>query len=361
MQPYKNGRNILRTHPLICIETFRVQTRRTIVIKNSFFPAALLIGGLGIHAHGETQVSAPILYYGMCDASAAVALTEKLFAVASDEESVLRVYDRDQNGAPVQSINLSAFLDLDARKPESDLEGAARVGDRAYWITSHGRNKKGKQRPSRDRFFAVQIVTNAQRVELKMLGKPYEHLLDDLMRDPKLKTFNLAGASKLEPKARGALNIEGLSATPEGSLLIGFRNPIPGGKALLVPMLNPDAVIHGQAATFGEPIRLDLGGLGIRDMAYWDGQYGIIAGPYDGKGPSHLYEWLGGTSTPRRVKHTHLRGLNPEAIIFYPDKGAAQFQLLSDDGKKLVNGKPCKELDDPSRQHFRSVWISERR
>jgi hypothetical protein len=328
------------------------------VIQNSFLPGVLLIAAWGLHAHGEVQVSPPFSYSGMCDASAAVALTDKLFAVASDEGSVLRVYNRDQPGAPLQNINLTAFLDLDARKPESDLEGGARVGDRAYWITSHGRSKSGRERRSRDRFFAVQIATNAQRVDLKMLGKPYEHLLDDLIRDPRLKSFHLAAASKLEPKARGALNIEGLSATPEGRLLIGFRNPIPGGKALLVPMLNPDAVIHGEAAKFGEPILLDLGGLGIRDMAYRDGHYAIIAGPYDGKGQSRLYEWRGGTSTPRLVKHTHLKGLNPEAIICYPDKGGEQFQLLSDDGKKLVNGKPCKELSDPSRQHFRSVWIS---
>jgi hypothetical protein len=319
------------------------------------------MAGLGIQAYGETRVSAPITYSCMCDASAAVALTDKLFAVASDEASVIRVYDRDWGGAPFQSIDLSAFLDLDARKPETDLEGAARVGDRAYWITSHGRNKNDKQRPSRDRFFAVQILINTQRVELQMVGKPYEHLLDDLVNEPKLKPFNLAAASRLEPKARGALNIEGLSATPDGHLLIGFRNPIPGGKALLVPMLNPEAVIHGQASKLGEPILLELDGLGIRDIAYWKGHYAIIAGPYDGKGQAHLYEWLGGTSTPRRVKHANLKGLNPEAILFYPDNGGERFQLLSDDGKKLVNGKPCKELADPSRQHFRSVWISVRK
>jgi len=330
------------------------------VIRNSCLVGALFIAGWGVHAQGKVQVSAPILYSGMCDGSAAVALTDKLFAVASDEGSIIRVYDRDRDGAPLQSINLSAFLDLDVRKPESDLEGAARVGDRAYWITSHARNKNGRERRSRDRFFAVQIITNAQRVDLKMLGTPYEHLLDDLSRDPKLKPFNLAAASRLEPKARGALNIEGLSATPDGQLLIGFRNPIPRGRALLVPMLNPEAVIHGQAAKFGEPILLDLGGLGIRDMAFWDGQYAIIAGSYDGKGQSLLYKWMGGTSTPRLIKHTHLKGLNPEAIIFYPDKGKDEFQLLSDDGKKLVNGTPCKELADPSRQRFRSVWISER-
>ena len=35
----------------------------------------------------------------MCDASAAVALTDELFAVASDEDSVIRVYSREQGGA----------------------------------------------------------------------------------------------------------------------------------------------------------------------------------------------------------------------------------------------------------------------
>ena len=328
-------------------------------MRNSFVPGVILTALIGLQAHGETRVSAPISYSGMCDASAAVALTDTLFAVASDEGSVIRIYDRDRGGAPLQSIDLTAFLALDARSPESDLEGAARVGDRAYWITSHARNKSGKVRPSRDRFFAVQIVTNAQRVELKMLGKPYEHLLDDLMRDPRLKPFNLTAASHSAPKARGALNIEGLSATPDGRLLIGFRNPIPGGKALLVPLMNPDAVIHGQSAKFDQPILLDLGGLGIRDMAYRDGRYAIIAGSYDGQGQSHLYEWLGGTSAPRRLKHTQLKGLNPEAIIVHADVAGTQFQLLSDDGNRLVNGKPCKELADPSRQHFRSVLISE--
>jgi len=182
-------------------------------------------------------------------------------------------------------------------------------------------------------------------------------LLSDLIRDPKLKPFKLAEASGREPKARGALNIEGLSGTPDGHLLIGFRNPIPDGKALLVPMLNPDQVIHGRPAKLGDPILLDLGDLGIRDLAYWDGKYLIIAGPYDGKGQSYVSEWSGGTARPRRVKHAHLKNLNPEAIIFYPDKGWEQIQLLSDDGRRLVNGKPCKECD-PGQQRFRSAWLT---
>ena len=219
-----------------------------------------------------TSISSPAVYSGMCDASAAAALNDHLFAVASDEDSVIRVYRRDQSGAPVQSINLTTFLDLDPKQPESDIEGAARVGDRIYWITSHGRNRNGRERASRQRFFATQIVTNAEGVHLKMAGGAYEHLLSDLIRNPKLKSLNLAAASKLEPKARGALNIEGLSATPEGGLLIGFRNPIPHGKAFLVPMLNPDQVVHGGAAKLGEPIFLDLGGRGIRDSIATPGE-----------------------------------------------------------------------------------------
>src|SRR5438309_11785508 len=150
----------------------------------------------------------------MCDASAAIALTDRLFAAASDEDSVIRVYNREGSANPVQSIDLAALLDLDARKPESDLEAAARIGDRAYWMTSHGRNRSGKLRLSRERFFATQIATNGQGIQLKLIGKPYENLLRDLARDPKLARFNLAGASLREPKARGALNMEGLSATP---------------------------------------------------------------------------------------------------------------------------------------------------
>ena len=191
-----------------------------------------------------------------------------------------------------------------------------------------------------------------------MLGRPYENLIRDLIRDPKLRPLKLAEASAREPKARGALNIEGLSATSDGHLLIGFRNPIPNGKALLVPMVNPDEVVQGAPAKFAEPILINLGGLGIRDMACWNGRYVIIAGSYNGKGHAHLYEWSGGTEAPRRLRHSHLKGLNPEAILFYPDDGEERFQLLSDDGKMRVNGKPCKELTDPGQQHFRSVWVS---
>jgi hypothetical protein len=79
-------------------------------------------------------------------------------------------------------------------------------------------------------------------------------------------------------------------------------------------------VIERKPARFGDAILLDLDGLGIRDMAYLDGQYLIIAGHPDGSGHSHLYFWRGGSARPERIEVRHFKEYNPEAIIVYPEK-----------------------------------------
>src|SRR5436190_1450267 len=82
-----------------------------------------------------------------------------------------------------------------------------------------------------------------------------------------LNQFKLGDAAKKAPKEEGGLNIESLCAVGE-TLYIGFRNPIPNGKALIVPLVNPSAVVdEGKPAQLGKPILIDLGGLGLRDMA----------------------------------------------------------------------------------------------
>jgi hypothetical protein len=57
----------------------------------------------------------------MCDASAAVALDEDLFAVGDDEDNALRVYSRHQPGPPLWSMDVSLFLGL-RRGAEVDIE-----------------------------------------------------------------------------------------------------------------------------------------------------------------------------------------------------------------------------------------------
>ena len=107
------------------------------------------------------------------------------------------------------------------------------------------------------------------------VGLPYTRLLDDLVQAPDLAKYDLEGASKKAPEDKDGLNIEALAATPQGTLMIGFRNPIPDGKALIVPLDNPQQVVAGERAKLGPPIELSLKGLGIRSIEYRESRAGI--------------------------------------------------------------------------------------
>jgi hypothetical protein len=67
------------------------------------------------------------------------------------------------------------------------------------------------------------------------------------------RKFSDAAALVLE--ANDGLNIEGLAATPEKKLLIGFRNPIRSQRALLASLENPREVMQGKAARYGRNFR----------------------------------------------------------------------------------------------------------
>jgi hypothetical protein len=302
----------------------------------------------------------------MCDASAAVAVGPDKFIVANDEDDVLRVYARNpaqqkKPGQPLQQFDLASFLKAHEDGPEADIEGAAQIGNRIYWITSHATNKNGKPRPSRHRLFATEVTVSAGKVSITPIGMPYTRLIKDMRDAPGLRNFKLGKAAKKSPETTGGLNIEGLAVTPQGKLLIAFRNPIPGGKALIVPLDNPQETINGQTARFGQPILLPLEGRGIRDILYVDAQYGylIIAGPYDDTGDFKLYRWSGSLAArPEPVKGNNLKDLHPEALTRYPgDK--LTVQMISDDGAVKVDGSACKDIQvQPDKKSFRSVWVT---
>jgi hypothetical protein len=298
------------------------------------------------------------LHYGTCDASAAIALTERAFVVANDEDSRLRVYLKDESGSAIWSLDLSRFLEVDRAYPETDIEGAARVDNVIYWITSHGRNKAGEWRESRRRFFATAIEGEGTDVRLKPVGRPYRKLLEDLASHRGLEDLKLVDAMGRAPKEEGALNIEGLAAGMEGTLWIGFRNPIPEGRAVLVRLLNPAEVIEGEAARLGEVVRLELAGRGIREMTWSGHDYVIVAGSFDGKGRSRIYRWPGPGMAPRRLREIDLKDFNAEAVVFYPGSGGEDFYLLSDDSSRQVGGVPCKELGSPGARSFRSMRVN---
>jgi len=332
--------------------------KKTPVLLVTFFLVFLQM--LTVVGASEARDEEVIEYTGMCDASAAIAIDSSTFVVANDEDNILRFYRHDgiEHG-PIQSFDLGPFLNLDAKHPEADIEAAAQIGNRIYWITSHARNKKGKRRSSRYKFFATQVDALAGEVVVRFVGRPYEALVEDMIHAPSLHRFALRQASGLAAKHYGSLNIEGLSTAPNGALLIAFRSPVPDGKALLITLKNPQDLIIGKAARFGDAVLLPLYGLGIRAMAFMDhlNAYMIVAGAFDGRDAFKLFLWSGRSSDePVLIKAIDLHGLHPETVVVYPHE-KERVQILSDDGMRRVAGGRCKDATITARR-FRSMWIT---
>jgi hypothetical protein len=286
-------------------------------------------------------------YTGMCHASAAVALDSVRFVVGDDEENILRVFCRDAPGEPEQSFGLRDLFPgvvEDGEDLETDIEGAAALGGTIFWIGSHGTSRKGKPRPARHRLFAVSFTQQGNgRYSAAAYGRIYTTLIEDLSADPRYAVWKLRMAESIRSKSIGGLNIEGLAATPAGALLIGFRNPLnPGSSAALIAtLLNPMEVIAGKRARFGDPVTINLGGLGIRSMEWRKGeQYLIVAGAAaehtDGKTrmvPARLRLWQRDANKTTPVAASLPADFTPEAAFFFPRGDTRTLYLLSDDGR----------------------------
>lgn len=290
-------------------------------------------------------------YKGLTNVSGAVALDERHFVVAGDEDNRLGVFEASGGKVVKPTIALSKVYvgEIQGGKhQEIDLEGAARLGDLYFWIGSHSTSSQGHRRDARHRLFAVHITeVEKDAFAAQRYGSIYTQLIADLHRDERFAAYGLARAERLAPKSIGGLSIEGLAATPAFGLFIGFRNPLAGGRvehdsliggnALLVHLLNPLALLQGQAAQFASPIELDLDGLGIRDIAWrHDHQYLIVAGPYhanqDRRERHRLYAWDSASGQLQRLDHIELGDLNIEAAFFFPGQ-TDRVELLTDDGE----------------------------
>lgn len=170
---------------------------------------------------------------------------------------------------------------------------------------------------------------------------------------PELKDLNLREAAKMLPERPGGLNIEGLAAWTGDSLLIGFRNPLVLGKAILVPLTNPAAVIRGSQAKFDRPILVDLNGRGVRSIDKVGNEYMIVAGPIAEAGTFALFRWSGDPATPPKMALELPAGYFPEALLSVP--GFQEADILSDDGSRQPEaacGSAAK-----SQQRFRALRV----
>lgn len=305
----------------------------------------------------------------MCDASTAIAVEKSnYFLVASDEDNFLRVYSAENSDKPRQEIDINPFFPDNLKQKEIDIEAAAQIGEIVYWITSHGRNKKGELRLPRRQFFATKISIEDSEVVVKQEGIAYQNLLQnirDFFQDTELKSYfsTIDLKQDLSPEEEGGINIEGLCSTSNQELLIAFRNPVPDGKALLIPLKNPAELISQKdsSAQLGEPIQLDLEGRGIRSIEYWEKHdcYVISAGAFDDSSNFCLYEWSGKvTETPEKINFAFPEDFRPEAVLFYHNI-SDRLQILSDDGGIKRDGiNECKSKKVPKEQKFfRSIWV----
>lgn len=283
--------------------------------------------GFASAAGGKT--GAHFEYKGLCEASGAAALDGSHFAVASDETNVILICRRG-SADPVGKLDVEPFTTFD----KSDLEAAARVGSRIYWISSHSFNNSGNDRAKRKVLFATDIVSGSGSPTLKEVGIPFTGLRDALT--------NAVGV----PPAK--LNIEGLAATENGGLLIGLRGPLVNDEAIVVPFENPAEVISGSATPrFGQAIRLKLDGLGIRSIdrvGTGDRRYLVSAGPVnDGAAPFRLYWWSGRADDvrPNEIKNVDIAGIKPEALISF--ENPAGIYALSDDDDTCSDEGPVAQ------------------
>lgn len=217
----------------------------------------------------------------------------------------------------------------------NDLEGITldRTGH-VYAITSHSRDGDGDEKASRERLLRFRI--EGDRAVAPKVSNALKPAL--LTAHPVLA----AAAEIRDVKAGGGLNIEALDLSPDAQrLLIGFRSPLPGKRALVACVENPAAIFDsGEAPRISARLEiLDLDGNGIRGMSWFpclDG-YLLIGGPVAREPVQfQLWFWSGRPGAPaRRVTIPGLAGLErAEGICPAVIDGRQWIAVVSDDGDR---------------------------
>jgi hypothetical protein len=334
---------------------------------------------------GSADATQPemLTFNGICDASAGVAFDENSIIVGDDELPWLSVY-RLAGGDSVPRIPLPRRPESTGdAEPEADLEGATVFDGRIVWISSNGRNKNGKVRPERFRLFASHRRSGDQQEWQEDFSPSFGGLpeaiaatTEESYKPLRKSVGNLRKTDEnLAPKKHG-FNVEGPSVSEDGRfLLIGLRNPQPGGRAVLFRVNNAEELLSNSTreAELGPVVTLDLGGRGIRDLAWSPAHraYVIAAGQTEDEvaGPGFaLFTW-DGVDSPREIRafrsvldaHPHF---HPEVVIPLLERStdqlvpSEQVLVLSDDGTKpLPGGISCKEADE-QRKSFRAVIVT---
>lgn len=296
-------------------------------------------------SNGSTSVSYTINYAGsvssnsstlwptsIADASTMQMLSCNDVLIADDETNVVYIYNKDGSGLPIQTFdynqgNALALTDGNPYK-EVDVEASVKSPNTAgkiYFLGSMSNSSSFNNKPNRDRVFALNVTGTAAPYTIANAG--YKSGLRAALvswGDSKGYNFSASAADGKDPKAIDGFNLEGMVFAPNNTTLyVAFRAPlVPTSnrtKAVIAPILNFESYFSGTGSpSIGQPIELNLGGRGIRDIFRMvNGTYVIIAGrPDDGAANSAVYRWSGiATEQPILINDFGLSTRNVEGVI----------------------------------------------
>lgn len=312
---------------------------------------------------------------GMSDASDAIELDNQFYLSADDEINVVNVYSRTNSGLPLVSYNFGSFLNLpDPSKPEVDTEAGARSPkhtDKVYWIGSMSNGKAPfDNKPNRDRLVATSISGTGANTSISFAG--YAAIKSSLLSwgDTHGYNFSASAQAGVDSKSVSGFATEGMIFGPDSTTLwIGLRAPlVPTAnrtKAVIAPLLNFETWFNGGNQTgnptYGNPIELNLGGRGIRDIIRLkNGSYIIVAGNSSGDPvTSAIYKWSGNTNEiPVLVNTAGNNILNMEGVMEVqdPNPSNTKLQIISDGGDAVLynDGAAAKDQGNLNLRKFRS-------
>ena len=272
--------------------------------------ACLCIGPFPLDVHGESLKTRILGSHPLCEASAGTFVAcergDGHCLLVADNEVRDRLFRFRVDGKDVVSrsqhaVELGHLLDAfdDDRGELSDIEGLASYADgRVLALGSHSRNTRCALRPTRRRLLHMHIGLDG-RASSGIANQSPAHHCESLFiakvqsgslvrrvcaRIEKAEAAAGRAAAKKKKKRRAAcdkalpLNAEGVVAirrdTGRVETWVGLRAPLVDGKAVLLRLAADEAHFRFDGAAL-----IDLGGRGVRELAFARGRVWGIAGP----------------------------------------------------------------------------------
>jgi hypothetical protein len=225
---------------------------------------------------------------------------------ASDEGRTVECLKRDGDGYRLHDqVKLDAIVDgLPNAPDEADIESLSICGKELWICGSHCRVRtKPKQkpgdsedvkrvvphfrtRPSRHLLGRVRLKGDGGAVAKQAVHLPFTKL--GSLRELLGQNEFLDPFVRLPSKENG-LDIEGLSVSPDNKAFLGLRGPLADSFAIVVEAKFDADLKLAEALALHF---LDLGGLGVRDLAAYRDDILILAGPVSGlRSPFRIYRW----------------------------------------------------------------------